>query len=295
MTRFNTRPTRARLSRLAFRFSRVLLCMCAVTYTLQCQPPPAAVAPVEAPMAVGSTQMVAPVVVRNPMALGFDLSGSDHRAVEIADRVMARLGGREGWEHTRYLTWRFFGKRRHVWDKWTGDLRFEAGDRTVLMNLNDRTGRSWRSGLLVEDPDTLAADVDGAYRAWIKDSYWLVMPYKLKDSGVTLRYKGQDMTEEGIPAHVLELTFQDVGVTPQNRYQVWVDIHESLVRQWSFYRQADDSEPRFVRPWQDWQSYGRIWLASDFGGRRHSEVGVFDDLPASVFDDPGPTSFRVDP
>ena len=169
MTRFNTRPTRARLSRLAFRFSRVLLCMCAVTYTLQCQPPPAAVASVEPPTAAGSTQMIAPVVVGNPMAPGFDLSGSDHRAVEIADRVMARLGGREGWEHTRHLTWRFFGKRRHVWDKWTGDLRFEAGDRTVLMNLNDRTGRSWRSGLLVEDPDTLAADVDGVYRAWIKD------------------------------------------------------------------------------------------------------------------------------
>ena len=31
-----------------------------------------------------------------------------------------------------------------------------------------------------------------------------VMPYKLKDSGVTLRYRGQNMTVGGLPAHLLE-------------------------------------------------------------------------------------------
>lgn len=46
------------------------------------------------------------------------------------------------------------------------------------------------------------------------------MPYKLKDSGVTLKYKGEGQTEEGEPAQVLVLTFKDVGVTPQNKYEV---------------------------------------------------------------------------
>jgi hypothetical protein len=240
-------------------------------------------------------QMTAPVVVGNPPAVGFDLERSDTRAIEIADRVMSRLGGRSGWEQTRYLTWRFFGTRRHVWDKWTGNLRFEREDLTVLMNLNDRSGRAWRAGVAVENPDTLAADLQDAYRAWINDSYWLVMPYKLKDSGVTLRYRGQNMTQDGLPAHLLELTFAEVGMTPHNRYEVWVDVHESLVRQWAYYPQAEDEEPRFVMPWQEWTQYGRIWLAADFGRSRHSHVGVFDELSASVFSDPAPTTFHVDP
>ncbi len=272
-----------------------ILAMAAVTATflhLQCQPAPPMPATSPPPAQV---QMMAPDVVGNPPAPGFNSADSDQRAIEIADRVMTRLGGRAGWEQTRYLTWRFFGKRRHVWDKWTGDLRFEREGLTVLTNLNDRSGRSWRDGVAVEDPDSLDADLNAAYRAWINDSYWLVMPYKLKDSGVTLRYRGESMTQEGLPAHLLELTFADVGVTPQNRYEVWVDVHESLVRQWAFYRQSKDEEAAFVRPWQGWKAYDRIWLAADHGSARHSHVGVFDELPASVFADPAPTSFHVDP
>jgi hypothetical protein len=119
------------------------------------------------------------------------------------------------------------------------------------------------------------------------------MPYKLKDSGVTLKYLGQDMTEEGLPAHLLELTFRDVGVTPDNRYQVWVDIHTSLVRQWSFYREASATEPGFVMPWSNWRQYGRIWLADDFGRRRHSDVAVFDQLPAQVYSSPDPVQLPI--
>ena len=34
------------------------------------------------------------------------------------------------------------------------------------------------------------------------------MHYKLRDSGVTLKYHGEGMTEEGLPAYILELTFR---------------------------------------------------------------------------------------
>ena len=44
------------------------------------------------------------------------------------------------------------------------------------------------------------------------------MPYKLKDSGVTLKYKGQDTLETGHPAEKLQLTFEEVGKTPENKY-----------------------------------------------------------------------------
>lgn len=256
---------------------------CALSLRLAaCQPPPPSPAPPPAALAALAA------LVGNPAAPGFDEAGSDPRAVEVADRVMERLGGRAAWDETRFITWRFFGKRRHVWDKWTGDLRFEDGDLTVLTNLRDRSGRAWQGAAQITEPDTLADRLDKAYRAWINDSYWLVMPYKLKDTGVTLSYRGEGMTEDGVPAHVLGLTFEGVGVTPQNGYRVWVDAHDSLVRQWSFYADADDPEPKFVLPWADWKPYGRIWLNDDFGRNRHTELAVYDELPRSIFTHPDP-------
>ena len=222
----------------------------------------------------------------NPPADGFDSTGSDARAIEIADAVMEKMGGRASWDATRYLTWRFFGRRLHVWDRWTGDVRFEEAGRVTLMNVHSREGRVWQDGVEIAEPDTLKKYLDRGYRAWINDSYWLVMPYKLKDSGVTLKYAGEGRTEHGRDAYVLTLTFDNVGVTPQNRYDVYVDRERMLVAQWAFYRNASDPEPRFVGPWADWKPHGRILLSSNRGGRAHTGVAVFDDLPRAVFDSP---------
>ena len=229
----------------------------------------------------------------NPPLPGFDLVGSDREAMDIADGVMARLGGRAHWDATRYITWRFFGKRRHVWDKWTGNLRFENRDLVVLMNIHSRLGRAWEDGEEIAHPDSLAAKLEAGYRAWVNDSYWVAMPYKLKDTGVTLKYKGRGMTEAGLPADVLELTFSGVGVTPENKYDVYVDIHEQLVVQWAFYRDRADSEPAFVRPWTGWSKFGEIWLAPDHGPVSHTEMAVFDELPAVVFESPEYSDLKV--
>ena len=86
------------------------------------------------------------------------------------------------------------------------------------MNIHSKEGRVFVAGEAVSDPDTIAAKLEHGYRAWINDSYWLVMPYELKDSGVTLSYRGVEKTEAGPPADSPELTFKEVGVTLQNKY-----------------------------------------------------------------------------
>ena len=89
----------------------------------------------------------------NPAMPGFDHDGSDAEAMAIADEVMQALGGRENWDNTRYVTWKFFGRRLHVWDKWTGNIRFEGNDMLALMNLNTREGRAWKNGTEITHPD----------------------------------------------------------------------------------------------------------------------------------------------
>ncbi len=230
---------------------------------------------------------------KNPPADGFDSAGSDARAIEIADAVMRKMGGRENWDRTRYLTWRFFGRRLHVWDRWTGDVRFEEAGRVTLMNVHSREGRVWNGGEEIASPDSTEKYLNRGYRAWINDSYWLVMPYKLKDSGVTLKYAGEDKTENGRDAHVLTLTFDSVGVTPQNKYDVYVDKERMLVEQWAFYRNASDERPRFTGPWTSWKPHGRILLSAGRGTRAHSDVAVFNDLPRAVFESPEPVDMMA--
>jgi hypothetical protein len=221
----------------------------------------------------------------NPAQPGFDHENSDPEAIQIADRVMEAMGGRNAWDNTRHIRWNFFGSRTLYWDKWSGDVRIEipSSQTRILLNINDETGRVWRDGTEMTRPDSVARYVRQGKAIWINDSYWLTMPFKLKDSGVTLTWLGEGETEDGRPADVLELRFREVGNTPDNKYNVWVDRESNLVTQWAFFRQYDMDEPNFISPWTDYTRHGSILLSGGRGEREISDIAVFDELPESVY------------
>ena len=230
-------------------------------------------------------------------------ANADRQALEIARAVLKRLGGRAAWERSRILTWNFFRSRRHLWDRHTGDVRIEGTDREsgapylILMNLNTRQGRAWKDGTEVTDRDALAGMLKRGVSEWINDSYWLVMPYKLLDPGVTLEDLGERPMTDGRPARVLELTFADVGETPRNKYHVYVAADTGLVEQWDFYTDRDDADPSFQIPWRDWKRYGEILLSGDRGEMRGrplklSDIAVLDDVPRELFATPAPVDWE---
>jgi hypothetical protein len=219
----------------------------------------------------------------------FDLAGSDAKAVALADSVMAACGGRENWEKTRIVTWDWFGKRLNVWDKWTGDIRVESRRSLILMNLNTKKGRAWKDGHEITEPEALQRALDYGYEAWANDSYWMFLPFKLKDGGVTLKYLGEGTTAEGQSAEVLSVTFNKAGLTPNNKHHVYIDKESKLLVQWDFYMDAKDPAPRFAVPWKNYQQFGKILLSDDRGEgarKKHVGLGVFEALPASVFNRP---------
>ena len=223
-------------------------------------------------------------VAGNPPAEGFNEAASDPEAIEIADQVMEAMGGRQAWDSTRYLTWNFFGNRTLLWDKQTGDVRIDSHrDSTVyLINIYDNTGKVKKNSS--EMPaDSLQKYTDRGKGIWINDSYWLVMPFKLKDSGVTLTYKGEDTIRGGSAADVLQLKFENVGNTPQNKYDVYVDKNSHLVKQWAYYKEAAMDTPNFITPWNDYKEYGSILLGGDRGDRDITEIKVLDEVPAEAF------------
>jgi hypothetical protein len=213
---------------------------------------------------------------------------SDLRAVGVAQRTMEAMGGWDAWDRVRYLHWAFFGRREHWWDRRTGDVRIDAGKRLVLMNVNARTGRVWEDGREITHPDSLAEALDVARQWWVNDSYWLIMPTKLLDPGVTLRHGGEAKLPDGGAADKVILTFDEgVGYTPQNKYDVYVARDTDLVEQWSYYGNASDPEPAFTLPWAGWKDVGGFLIATDHGRGEPWPVEAPRELPRAVFTDPG--------
>lgn len=225
--------------------------------------------------------------VKNPPAPGFNAAGSDERAMQLADQVMQAMGGRTAWDTTRYFQWNFLGFRNLLWDKQTGNVRIEVPRDSAIyaINVQDDIGKVRLKGREITQPDSLAKYVQRGKEIWINDSYWLFMPFKLKDSGVTLSYAGEDTLTGGGAAEVLELRFEGVGVTPQNRYEVYVDPEDHLVKQWAFYPEAAMDTPRFVLPWNDYQTYGSLKLGGERGERDISDIQVLEEVPAAMFQD----------
>lgn len=216
-----------------------------------------------------------PAVTGNPAAPGFLADSSDPRAIEIADQVMEASGGRANWDAVDTLHWNFFGMRELIWNKTTGDVTITSEKEKYEMNINILTdeGSVIRNGEKVTNTDSLKIFLNQAKEIWINDSYWLAMPFKLKDSGVQLKYIGDGMTQDSMAAEVLELTFQSVGVTPENKYLVYVDKKSNLVSQWDFYAKANDPKPRFSMPWKGYKKIDGILLSEDRGPRR---IDVYD-------------------
>lgn len=211
-----------------------------------------------------------------PAAEGFDQAGSDPKAMAIADQVMQAMGGYDAWRNTRYLGWSFFGGQYQIWDKYTGDFHWEKDTLVANYNLNTKQGQVYSRGQDISATPAGQKVLEKLTPIWINNSYWLVMPFKLKDSGVTLKYKGEGKTMDGAPADVLFMSFKNVGVTPQNGYEVLVNRATNLVEEWAYFQNATDQQPAFRRRWNEYARHGQLMLAS--GRSDASKPGRLDDV-----------------
>ena len=226
----------------------------------------------------------------NPAAPGFNLAGSDPRAIAVADSVVKYHGGRAAWDATRYLRWNFFGARDLHWDRQAQRVRIDVpNDNTVyLLDYSERplTGRVRVKGNEVTDPEELSRLLQKAYSIFINDSFWLVQQFKLKDDGVTLKLL-EDVnvdSQVGRPSFVLEQTFDGVGDTPQNRYLLFVDKRTYMINTWQFFRDVADTEPAMETPWKGLIPYRGLLLSGDRGGKYQlSDIGAPRTMRESLF------------
>ncbi|WP_366183578.1 hypothetical protein [Flavobacterium ovatum] len=181
---------------------------------------------------------------------------------DIVKEMQVAMGGVTNYNNTKFIQWDF-GKRKLFWNKWTGDVRVEnpEDNQIIFVNVNTLKGKVYENGSLVEDDKKANSLLKKAKNWWINDSYWLVMPWKLQDPGVTLTYVKTEQLPDGNTADVLQMTFSAVGVTPENKYWVYVDQKEQLIKQWSYFKSFNDLEPKFTLAWDNYQKAGNILLS----------------------------------
>lgn len=139
--------------------------------------------------------------------------------------------------------------RSHDWD-------LVAGTNTVTTADNSTT-------LYLNTPPSTPAE-KSAFAAWTNDTYWLLMPLKLFDPGVN-RLMLVPETIGPKQYEVLQLTFGDVGLTPGDTYNLYIEPTLARVKYWD-YIPNPDKKLRFS--WDDYETFGPLTLATS-----HSLVG----------------------
>ncbi|MEM7160899.1 MAG: hypothetical protein AAF487_00530 [Bacteroidota bacterium] len=210
----------------------------------------------------------------------------DDRAALCITKLMDAMGGEEKWNDLKYVSWTFFGSRHLVWDKVNNRVRIESpkDSSTYLINIDELSGRYAYNNSEILDEELLSEKIERGKSIWMNDMYWLFMPFKLKDEGVSVKYMRRDTTLKGEKSEVLQLTFSEVGDTPQNKYEIYVDQSDNLIKQWDFYEENTQNEPNRQWPWDNYNDFNGLLLSSnrsDNGGP--SNVRVYEALDEKVF------------
>jgi hypothetical protein len=177
----------------------------------------------------------------------------------VAYRAVQASGGLDAWHALPALRFEFGIERggqqqvaaRHYWDKAGNRYRVEwpgGGDTTYVAIFSSwpDSARVFAGGRPLEGRAAAAA-VATAQRRTINDTYWLLAPLKLFDEGVTRTYipDSSDASTD-----VVRLSFDGVGLTPGDRYWLFVDKASGELERWTFVLEADPTPRSF-----DWTAY----------------------------------------
>ena len=250
---------------------------------------PAAAAPAPAPTPAA------------PAPTAFDPSKSDEKAIAIADQAMKAMGS-DAWSKAHYVKFTFVVKkgearptvRTHYWDKFAQRSRMEGPSRdgkpvVAVVDHKSHEGQATIDGQLLFDKDAKKY-VDIAYGTLINDSYWLFMPFKLKDPGVRLRYEGELKAGPVTYDKILMSFDEGVGLTSKDKYWLYVNRGSHMIERWSYVLEGQGANTAPTAwDWTDWTDVGGMKLAmrkTQQGGEVEivlENVQVLDSLPDSIF------------
>jgi hypothetical protein len=142
--------------------------------------------------------------------------------------------------------------------------RWNLGAGTDSVKWKDKKGEEHDVMVDLAKPPTEGAEKD-AYARWVNDSYWLLAPLKIRDKGVKVEAGGsKDLN--GTSVETINLSFDNVGLTPTDRYVLYIDPQTKLPKAWDYIPATGSG---LQATWEKFQNFGGLTLATEhnFSGK----------------------------
>jgi hypothetical protein len=234
-----------------------------------------------------------------------DRSKPTPSADEVARRSFDILGGTTAWEKARFLAFTLNVERDgkvassypQRLDRYSGDYRVSGKTQDgvpfeVIMNLRTLYGRATRNGSRVTDQALLKELLDLGYKRFMNDTFWLLMPLRMFDSGAHRTYEGERADSCGHTWDLLKLTFdQGVGLSPGDVYWPWINRDTGMVEEWDMKLEGTKPEdPPIQVMFRDYRRIAGLLISLRREVRGKNQIVRLDDLqilpevPKGAFD-----------
>jgi hypothetical protein len=205
------------------------------------------------------------------LAVAFTLDAQNKSPEQLAAAVVKASGG-DAWPRVKTLDFTFNVEQngkllvsaKHHWDIAAGRDTVEWDGSKVTADVSGSFAVNVNA--VPDNVEEAMQKQKEAHKRWTNDSYWLLAPLKLRDRGTHLADKG-GQTIEGKTYHVLELSFDAVGLTSKDKYNLYIDPETNLLAHWEYMPSLDKT---VSGTWENYQDFGGLKLATEhkFGDKR---------------------------
>jgi hypothetical protein len=154
---------------------------------------------------------------------------------------------------------------RHQWNlkrstdrvRWTGK---DGATYDAEVSLTDRRASGTINGAAAGE-GALKKLGEDAFARWTNDAYWLMMPLKLLDPGAKLENAPSAPVDPGAPKlERLRLSFDRVGLTPGDVYELSIDPAQHRVVAWQMQLEGR-APPPMSSTWEEYRTVGPLVLS----------------------------------
>ena len=200
----------------------------------------------------------------------FVLLAAEAPAEEAAGKLPAiatdlwKASGGDNWSKIKEIDFNFVVEQEGK-QLFSAAHRWNVAAGTDSVKWKDKEGKDHEVTANLVKPATEGEEEKTAYGRWVNDSYWLLAPLKIRDPGVKVEAGGpKDLN--GTSLETINLSFGNVGLTPTDRYVVYIDPQTKLPKAWDYIPANGNG---LQATWEKFQNFGGLNLATEhnFSGK----------------------------
>lgn len=167
------------------------------------------------------------------------------KAEELTDKIQAAIN-QKAWDTTAAVSFSFRGNHHYLWNKKHNLVQVKWDDTKVLYNTQTVEGVAYKNDKKLTDSQKIVA-IKKANDYFNNDSFWLIAPFKLRDTGTTRSIVMQDNQE------ALMVTYASGGSTPGDSY-VWIVDQNYVPKAWKLWVSIIPVGG-LETSWEDWKTF----------------------------------------